>query len=296
VSSDIAISVVVPTLNGGVHAQRLFRHFAELKSRAGVEILIIDSGSIDGTPEHARDLGLKVHAISPDDFGHGRTRNLGVSLTRGRIICFLTQDVLPVTRDWPDLFERALRDEQVAGVYGRQIPRDATTMEMFFVALNYPGMPLRFDPQPGGHHPRPGRVLFSNAFSAVRRDLIERIPYADDAPVSEDQIWAHAVLSAGHSIVYQHDAEALHAHSYSLHGLFKRSYAVGLALRGAGLDSGGASFGEGIRFLATEVNYFVKQGHIHRLLSLLPYEFIRWLGFHVGRHAGARDRGCDHLS
>lgn len=253
-----------------------------MRDRHGIEVLVIDSGSRDGTISHARAAGLNCHVISPEDFGHGRTRNLGVQLTTGSVICFMTQDVLPCTPDWPQRFAAALGDPQVAGVYGRQVPRDATSMEMFFVALNYPVEPLRFAPQPGGHHPRPGRVLFSNAFSAVRRDVAEAVPFAAGVQVSEDQIWAHQVLAAGYSIVYDPAAEALHAHHYSLRGLFRRSYEVGRSLQRHNID-GGATMGQSVQFLVSELTYFVHQGHIHRLPQLLPYEFIRWAGFQAGR-------------
>lgn len=278
----MSISVVIPTLNGGTQFEHLCRHLEQIRRRADLEVLVIDSGSTDGTADCARAAGLRVHEIPAATFGHGRTRNLGVSLTTGSVVCFLTQDVLPCTPDWPQRFAAALADRSIAGVYGRQVPRDATSMEMFFVALNYPAQPLRFTPQPGGHHPRPGRVLFSNAFSAVRRDAIERVPFADDARFSEDQMWAHEVLAAGYSIAYEPESEALHAHRYSLAGLFRRSYEVGRALRGHGID-GGATFGESVRFLSAELSYFLRQGHGHRLPQLLPYEFVRWAGFQAGR-------------
>jgi rhamnosyltransferase len=282
------VSVVVPTLNGGREFLRLCRHLAALRARGGVhEVLIIDSGSRDGTVEAAEAAGLRVHRLAAGEFGHGRTRQLGVGLTAGDVIAFLTQDVLPVTPDWPARFAAAFADETIAGVYGRQVPRDATTMEMFFVALNYPAEPLRFDPQPGGHAPRPGRVLFSNAFSAVRRSVIERVPFPADADFSEDQLWAHAALAAGFSIAYVPGAEALHAHRYTLEGLFARSASIGRALSRQGL-AGGATLGESWRFLLTEVRYFVHQGHAHRLVQLLPYEFLRWAGFQWGRRVGNR--------
>lgn len=279
------ISIVLPVLNGGEHFLRLALHLERLKERLGLQVLVIDSGSDDGTPEVAEAAGFDVHRIPPEDFGHGRTRSLGVKLATGDVVCFITQDVLPVTPDWPLRFAAALEEPHVAGVYGRQVPRDASTMEMFFVTLNYPETPLRFGPSPGGHHPRPGRVVFSNAFSAVRRDVALEIPIPDHADFSEDQIWARQVLGAGYSIVYEPAAEALHAHVYRLRGVFRRSFFVGRALRSAGIDRG-ASFGESVRFLATEVAYFIRQGHVHRLPQLLPYEFLRWAGFQVGRWAG----------
>ena len=276
------ISVVIPTKDAGAAFIPLCRHLQLVQARFHLDVLVIDSGSADGTAEQAERFGFRVHRILPGEFGHGRTRNLGVQMTQGEVICFMTQDVLPCTPDWPARLAEAVADRQVAGVYGRQVPRDATTMEMFFVALNYPAGPLRFDPQPGGHHPRPGRVLFSNAFSAVRREVVLQIPFVDDVPVSEDQVWAHQALAAGYSIAYEPRAEVLHAHHYTLRKLYQRTYLVGRALKMIGLDRG-ATLPQSVRFLATEIRYFVRQGHTHCLPQLLAYEFTRWAGFQIGR-------------
>jgi rhamnosyltransferase len=285
--TELRISVVVPTLNGGADFDRLCRHLAAVRDRFGVEVLIVDSGSTDGTADAAERQGFSVTRIPPEEFGHGRTRNFAVKQATGEIVCFLTQDVLPCTPDWPLSFWDALREKQVGGVYGRQVPRNASTMEMFFVSINYPPEPLRFDPQPSGHHPRPGRVLFSNAFSAARRELLLRFPFVDHVPVSEDQVWAHQVIEAGYSIAYEPAAEALHAHRYTLGGMFRRTYRIGRALRMIGLDRG-ASLPEAARFLAEEVAYFIRQGHTHRLPALLAYEFTRWMGYQAGRRFGVR--------
>jgi rhamnosyltransferase len=281
------ISVVVPVRDGGP----LFRYLAGSLQRSvqlhGIEVIVIDSGSTDDTVAVAEAAGFHVHRIAPQDFGHGRTRNLGAQLATGDIVCFLTDDVLPCTPDWPQLLAAALADPTVAGAYGRQVPRDASTMEMFFVAMNYPAHRLRFDPQPGGHHPRPGRVLFSNAFSAVRRETLMRIPFPDEIGYSEDLVWAHRALAAGYSIVYEPRAEALHAHHYTMRSLFRRTYLVGRALRAHNID-GGASFSESVRFLCAEIAYFIRTGHTHRLPQLISYEFTRWAGFHSGRILGGR--------
>ncbi len=278
-----SVSIVIPTLNAGSDFVRLCNHLQSLRSPMELEILVIDSSSTDGTAQLARDAGLRVHVIDRKDFGHGRTRNLGVTMTRGDVVCFLTQDVLPCTPDWPLRFAAALDDPSVAGAYGRQVPRDATTMEMFFVALNYPPNALRFDPQPGGHHPRPGRVLSSNAFSAVRRSDVVAVPF-DNVPVSEDQVWAQQQLARGRSLVYEPRAEALHAHHYTFRGLFQRTFLVGKALRMAGMDHG-VTFSESLSFLGGELGYFVRQGHTHRIPEVLLYEWIRWLGFQAGRRS-----------
>lgn len=282
------ISAVVPVRNGGTLFRHLCRALERTRDLYDLDVVIIDSGSDDGTPQEAQRSGFRVHSIPAAEFGHGRTRNLGVRLATGDVVCFLTHDVLPCTPDWPLHFAAALDDPRIAGVYGRQVPRDASTMEMFFVALNYPQEPLRFDPSRSPHHPRPGRVLFSNAFSAVRRETAMRIPFPDWIGYSEDLVWAHRALAAGYSLAYEPRAEALHAHHYSLSALFRRTYLVGRALRAYGID-GGATFPESVRFLYSELTYFIRQGHTHRLPELLTYEFTRWAGFHAGRLLGGAD-------
>lgn len=284
-----SISIIVPTLNGGKQFRHLARHLSQLQRRFDAEILIIDSESDDGTPEVAQHAGLRLHRIKRTEFGHGRTRNLGIRMTSGEVICLLSQDVLPCTPDWPRVFADTLSDPALAGAYGRQVPRDATTMEMFFVSLNYPRDPIRFEPQPGGHHPRPGRIVFSNAFSAIRRTVALQIPFHDHVPVSEDQVWAHHALIKGYALMYQPTAEALHAHRYTLPGLFRRSYLVGQALQMAGIGAG-ASLSEAFRFLSAELTYFMRQGHTHRVPQLLAYEMVRWMGFHLGRRRGLASR------
>jgi hypothetical protein len=90
------------------------------------------------------------------------------------------------------------------------------------------------------------------------------------------------VLSRGYSIAYEPLAEALHAHMYSLRGLARRTYLVGRTLRRIGMD-GGATLGESSRFLLSELRYFIRQGHAHRVPQLLVYELMRWAGFQMGR-------------
>ena len=57
---------------------------------------MVDSGSSDGSVAIARAAGADLIEIAPEEFGHGRTRNLGAERTSGELICFLTQDAEPL--------------------------------------------------------------------------------------------------------------------------------------------------------------------------------------------------------
>ena len=94
----------------------LARRACSPRSRASSrdEMLVIDSGSQRrlGRGSRAR-AGAEVLEIAPEEFGHGRTRNLGVERTRGELICFLTQDATPVP-GWLAAYREAFAlDERV---------------------------------------------------------------------------------------------------------------------------------------------------------------------------------------
>ena len=61
---------------------------------------MVDSGSIDGSPERARHAGALVHEIRPESFGHGRTRSLGVQIARGELLVFTSQDAVANDEHW----------------------------------------------------------------------------------------------------------------------------------------------------------------------------------------------------
>jgi rhamnosyltransferase len=284
----LRVTAAVVTKDGGIPFTHLARHLAWQRERYGIDVLVVDSGSTDQTTTCARENGLTVHSIDPREFGHGRTRNLAARMAECDVVCFLSQDVLPCTPDWPAVFAYHFADDpQVAGVCGRQVPRCASTAEMWFVSLNYPATPRRFDPVPGGHSPGLGGVVFSDAFAAVRRSTLLEIPYVDDIPFAEDHVWSKTVTARGWSIVYEPRAEALHGHRYTLRQLYRRSYLMAQAGEAFGLLHN-TTFRAGLAHLAREVTYFVRHGHAHWLPWLFCYEFVRWWGLQAGRRSGWR--------
>jgi rhamnosyltransferase len=286
----LTLSVVIPTKNGGAMFKQLATHLRWQRERFGFDVLVVDSGSTDETVACAIAHGFRVHEIPADQYGHGKTRNLAMRLVTSDIVCLLTQDVLPCTPDWPEVFvSHFVRDASVAGVLGRQVPRSADTAEMHFVSVNYPATPHRYDPVPGGHAPSFRRVVFSHAFAAVRREVALSRPYIDDIPVSEDQVWAKMVTASSWAIVYEPRAEALHGHRYTLGGLFRRSFLIGRAGAPFGLLDN-LSFAVGMQVLRNEMTFFVRHGHAHWLPWVICYEFVRWLGFQCGKWSLWRSR------
>ena len=78
------LSVVIPTWNGGERFGELLRVLdAQELDGDGFELVVVDSGSTDGTRERAIAAGAFVLAIDQRNFQHGRTRNQAIARSAG---------------------------------------------------------------------------------------------------------------------------------------------------------------------------------------------------------------------
>ncbi|MEA2115042.1 MAG: glycosyltransferase, partial [Thermodesulfobacteriota bacterium] len=93
-----SVSVILPTWNG---AQWLEAVLSGLEQQTLVpdEIIVVDSGSTDGTLDIVRRHGIRLVEIAQQDFDHGGTRTMAAGLAAGDILVFMTQDAVPAGRD-----------------------------------------------------------------------------------------------------------------------------------------------------------------------------------------------------
>ncbi|MFZ1500885.1 MAG: glycosyltransferase family A protein, partial [Giesbergeria sp.] len=83
------------------------------------EVIVVDSGSTDGSVELVRARGVRCETIAPEAFGHGRTRNQLAALSTGEFLVFITQDARPASPEWlAHLVEACDAEPDVAGAFG----------------------------------------------------------------------------------------------------------------------------------------------------------------------------------
>lgn len=283
------ISVVIPVRDGGSELDRCLAGIAAQRLDEEVEIVVVDSGSTDGSPEIARAAGALVHEIPAEAFGHGRTRNLGVELSRGDIVVFTSQDAVADDEHWLVTLATAARSTpDVAGAYGRQLPHaDARPPERFFLDFLY-GPDRRVQRLEPGAEPTFETTLFSNVNAAIPRELLERFPFRDDLTMSEDQEWSRRVLRQGYELVYEPRAAVRHSHPYTIRSAFTRFFDSGVSAEHAyveGDESRAALRRAGGRYAREELAWLWRTGQRRWVPYTVVYELGKFSGLQLGlRH------------
>ena len=232
-------SVVVLTLNAGPgFAETLDGVFAQ-KIGADFEVIVLDSGSTDGTRELARARGAAVHGVPGADFDHGATRDRGLSLAKGEYVALLVQDAVPLDDRWLAAMIEDLEDDPlVAGVYGRQVPRPGSSPLARVLVENAPTSGRKRREQHAGGPDlyralppakRRELALFDNVSSCLRRSVWEEIPFGRTG-FGEDLRWGERVLSRGYKLVYEPRSAVVHSHERGPLYDLRRHYAEGLLL------------------------------------------------------------------
>jgi len=287
VVAEVEVSIIIPTKNGGANSAKTpVMVYGQYYPRP-FEVIIIDCGSIDDTLDIVRRYAARLVQIRPEDFGHGRTRNLGARLAEGRCLVFITQDAVPATDRWLFNLVRNLDDPDVAGVYGRQIPRRNTNpMEHFFLNSRYPAHRIVQSARQGQMNMH--TIFFSNVNSAVKREVFDRQPFHDDIIMSEDQEWARRVLLNGYDVIYDPEAAVYHSHNFGPRQVFKRYFDSGVSLGQFARSeySWGKFIRRGLNYVRQEMEFLVGNGY----LWWIPYAFVYDVAKFVGISLGKRER------
>ncbi|MGH2959821.1 MAG: glycosyltransferase, partial [Solirubrobacterales bacterium] len=218
------ISVVIPVLNGAELLDEVLSAVTGQVIDEPFEVLVIDSGSTDGSLEIvAAHAGVRLIEIDKSEFGHGRTRNLGVQNTTGELIAFLTQDATPASEHWLAAYRDAFRlAPNVGAAFGPHLARPGVSPIMARLLRDHfaqfggeDGQPVLTDAD--------GPIFLSNSNSCIARAAWEKTPFRDIA-YAEDQAFGVDILRNGWLKAYVPGAAANHSHDYGMAESFKRYF------------------------------------------------------------------------
>ena len=247
------------------------------KTDAHIEVIVIDSGSTDGTLGIARRFPCRVVEIPPESFGYGYTMNMGARLTDADALIYLSAHCPPVDELWLDGLLAPLSDATVAGCFGRQMPLPGVNpFEEWRFARAFPAGPV---------HPQ--EHMFSSASASVRRTVWERLPFDESLPFSEDREWAKRSAGRGMKVVYVPESRVYHVHRFSMQGVRERAYAAGWAKkkiygRACKFDSRLWVVGAYSYCVARDFVHFAANAYWGYMRYILKYRVEELAGFYQG--------------
>ena len=211
-------SVIMRSKNAeGVIAQALAALFSQ--DFTDFELLVVDSGSTDGTLDIVRQYPCRLLQIEPLAYYPGAVLNNAIEQTRAELVVFQNSDAVPLIPQALGRLLAAFDDPQVDAAFARQLPRPgADPWVQRDYAASFP---------PGG--PAPPWVTLSLPLAAMRKSAWRLHPFYTDAWASEDTEWGHWASQNGRVIRYVPEALVMHSHNYTLRQLYGRRFVEGEA-------------------------------------------------------------------
>jgi glycosyltransferase involved in cell wall biosynthesis len=188
-------SIIIPTYN---HAKYIERSIscALAQTYKEIEVIVIDDGSTDDTPEIVKKFGDSIIYHRKTNGGLGAARNTGLKMSSGKYIQFLDSDDIIDKKKVEKQVKILEKDERIAVVYSDCSCTEPGGTEIgntsYSLAENENPLPVLLK-----------RTLFSVHAGIVRRSVIEDVGLFDESRVAQEDwdLWLRIALK-GHAYKY----------------------------------------------------------------------------------------------
>lgn len=213
------VSIIVPvynaqqTLTGCLDSLLRLDYPAERR-----EVIVVENGSCDGTPEILGSYGPTITVIGEPRRGPAAARNAGLGQATGDVVAFTDADCV-VDRHWLASILAPLEDPAVGAVGGRNLARR-------------PCRPIaEFGERVHDHARAIQRVRPPYAITmnwASRRAVLDEVGgFNPDLERCSDVDMAYRLIQAGYRLVYEPTAVVYHHNRSTLRALIRQGYLHG---------------------------------------------------------------------
>lgn len=283
-TSAIRFSVIVRTLNEARYLAGLLESIASQDVHGlGFEVIVVDSGSTDGTVGIAESHGCRVLHIDKKSFSFGRSLNLGCRAALGDILVIVSGHCIPVNDRWMMELTAPILEEAADYSFGRQIPGPKTKFSEERIFEKY--FPAQ---RPHGQ----SEFFCSNANAALSFAAWERLRFDEDLTGLEDMELAQRLLRNGGKVMYQPEAVVYHHHDETWGQIRNRYEREAIALQHV-MPNVHVSLKDVVRYIATSVfndAFAAAKKRVFRdnIKEILFYRAHQYLGVYAGNNQHRR--------
>jgi O-antigen biosynthesis protein len=213
---QVDASIVIPVFNHWRDSLACLESIARLTSGLSYEVIVVDDGSTDQTPELLKRVPGLVVIRNAQNLGFIGSCNRGAAAARGEFLVFLNNDTV-VTSGWLEALARTFRSIPGTGYVGAKLVYPDGRLQEAGSVIWRDGTGWNYGKLDDAGHPRYNFTrevdYCSGACVMVPRALFEQLG-GFDAQFSpayyEDTDLAFKIRHAGHKIIYQPHARIIH--------------------------------------------------------------------------------------
>lgn len=280
-----AVTVVMRSFNEAWAIGESIRQVFNQDFRGEIELIVIDSGSSDGSIELIRQDGrARLIEIPLGTYVPGPVLNMGAREASHEWIVYLNADATPVGRDWLTRLLRSCSDDPEFGAaFSRQIPRP--DCQAVF-AHDYDRC---FGPERESKH---WDHFFSMVSCVTHRSVLAKVPIREDLQYAEDDEWTRRLIAAGHHVIYAIDSVVMHSHNYTLKQSYKRSFGDAKAMAATSqvlprdVNIHYYVLLGWMKDVLRDIKWCVRNGRVSGIAHAMAVRLAMRLGRRAGHHAG----------
>ena len=273
-------SIVIRTLDEARHLDDLLCAIrAQEAPGFDVEVVLVDSGSTDGTLEIAERHGCVITHIRREEFSFGRSLNRGCEVAKGDVIVMVSGHCVPTGNGWLQALCAPIADGVVQYAYGKQVGgKESHFSECRIFAKYFPD---------ASRVPQDG-FFCNNANSALSRSAWEKYRFVEAVTGLEDMELAKRLHRDGGRIGYVAEACVFHYHAETWKQVTRRFEREALALQGI-MPQIHMRHGDLVRYIATSIWHdwrcARRQGVLlDKAWEIVRYRICQYTGSFKGNH------------
>ena len=216
------IDIICPLFNAEKYIEPLYQSIQKQNNIDLHEIKFVLTRSKDNSEAILKRINAQYVEIEPKDFSHSATREMMAKTCKADIIVFISQDIKIVRDDWLYYLTKDIELGECDAAYSRQLA-EKNKIEKYTREKNYGNVSFvktKDDIEKLGLN----TFFFSDASSAIKRDVFEKLNYYDGKRFAsnEDQYIAHKLIMNDYRIKYCAESQVFHSHDFNFKSLYKR--------------------------------------------------------------------------
>jgi glycosyltransferase involved in cell wall biosynthesis len=215
------VSVVLIAKNQLNYLKKSIPAICNQEYKGKVEIIVVDSGSTDGTLDYLRLNKIKIILYKLNKFNYAQAFNLGASNAQGNFLVRLSGDCIPVGKSWLQCLIDEFSDTKIGAVYGKYIVHNRYDYDFpsSWPASRFPKYKERYHITNNFlmgliEHGDKRKNLFNLAGGCyvIRKDIWKLRKLNINMSSGEDGEYAWFLHLLGFDIVYTPNSRVLHEH------------------------------------------------------------------------------------